>query len=430
MKLFMQINTKNKSPMKTAELIKRGSAFVVTSMCTLLICVLAWPLSVSNFRSMASVRVITNQSEEVKEGLEARVAGIIESETSDEQLEDLLFRVSRSESLRSAALESKNFALIRERLKCAVRENELGYDLELCIEGDGTGDELQFVSLLAQQFSEKLQESSMPQGDSKAQLSTIMSIRKKQDERIEMAQWMIGQAEERIANARTELNLGHSGSEQMASNAEASNAEASDKSTGAFKLASSRKKSTSFSKTEELIGEIDLASIKDLFSEMKQEADSEARLIKQMVTESVANSNQNQMMVADPAQGVTRPLNVAPTVKTFGLLGLISLSLGAVVAVQIDPFAARGFENARSIAKRLEVPVIAQIRWQVRNFNSEEKLPGLPWANRVSMICGLALLGIGVVIAGFVLINPAVRAAFYEDPLVGCSMIVRIFVGF
>ena len=178
------------------------------------------------------------------------------------------------------------------------------------------------------------------------------------------------------------------------------------------------------------MGEIDLASIKDLFSEMKQEADSEARLIKQMVTESVANSNQNQMMVADPAQGVTRPLNVAPTVKTFGLLGLISLSLGAVVAVQIDPFAARGFENARSIAKRLEVPVIAQIRWQVRNFNSEEKLPGLPWANRVSMICGLALLGIGVVIAGFVLINPAVRAAFYEDPLVGCSMIVRIFVGF
>ncbi len=425
MKLFMQINTKNKSPMKTAELIKRGNAFIVTSMCTLLICVLAWPLSVSNFRSMASVRVITNQSEDVKAGLESRVAGIIESETSDVQLEDLLSRVSRSESLRSAALESRNFALIRERLKCAVRENELGYDLELCIEGDGTGDELQFVNLLAQQFSEKLQESSTPQDESKTQLSTIMSIRKKQDERIEMAQWMIGQAEERIANAKTELSLGHTGLEQMASNAEAS-----DKSTGTFKLASSRKKSTSISKTEELIGEIDLASIKDLISEMKQEADSEARLIHEMVTESVTNSVQHQMMVADPAQGVTRPLNVAPTMKTLSFLGLLSLSLGAVVAVRIDPFAARGFENARSIEKRLEVPIIAQIRWQVRNFNSEEKLPRLPWANRVSMICGLALLGVGVVVAGFVLINPAVRAAFYEDPLVGCSMIVRIFVGF
>lgn len=425
MKLFMQINTKNKSPMKTAELIKRGNAFIVTSMCTLLICVLAWPLSVSNFRSMASVRVITNQSEDVKAGLESRVAGIIESETSDGQLEDLLSRVSRSESLRSAALESRNFALIRERLKCAVRENELGYDLELCIEGDGTGDELQFVNLLAQQFSEKLQESSTPQDESKTQLSTIMSIRKKQDERIEMAQWMIGQAEERIANAKTELSLGHTGLEQMASNAEAS-----DKSTGTFKLASSRKKSTSISKTEELIGEIDLASIKDLISEMKQEADSEARLIHEMVTESVTNSVQHQMMVADPAQGVTRPLNVAPTMKTLSFLGLLSLSLGAVVAVRIDPFAARGFENARSIEKRLEVPIIAQIRWQVRNFNSEEKLPRLPWANRVSMICGLALLGVGVVVAGFVLINPAVRAAFYEDPLVGCSMIVRIFVGF
>eukprot|EP01046_Picozoa_sp_COSAG06_P103519 COSAG06_NODE_49696_length_323_cov_1.348214_1_plen_36_part_01 len=36
--------------MKTAELFKRGNAFVVTSMCILLICVLTWPLSVSKFR--------------------------------------------------------------------------------------------------------------------------------------------------------------------------------------------------------------------------------------------------------------------------------------------------------------------------------------------------------------------------------------------
>jgi hypothetical protein len=163
---------------------------------------------------------------------------------------------------------------------------------------------------------------------------------------------------------------------------------------------------------------------------MKQEADSEARLIQQLVKESAAKTSEAPMMVAEPTQGVTSPLNVAPTMKTFGLLGLVSLSLGLVVAARMDPFAARGFENARSIAKRLEVPVVAQIRWQVKNFNSEERLPSLPWANRISMMCGLALLGIGVVVAGFVLINPAVRTAFYEDPLVGCSMIVRIFVGF
>ena len=195
-------------------------------------------------------------------------------------------------------------------------------------------------------------------------------------------------------------------------------------------MASSRKKSTSILKTEELIGEIDLASIKDLFSEMKQEADSEVGLIRRLATEATAKSGKNPMMVAEPTQGMILPLNVAPSLKMFGLLGLVSICLGLVVAVRIDPFAARGFENARSIATRLEVPVIAQIRWQVKNFNSDQKLPGLPWANRISMVCGLALLGIGVVVTGFVLINPAVRAAFYEDPLVGCSMIVRIFVGF
>ncbi|MCP4095147.1 MAG: hypothetical protein GY748_02765 [Planctomycetaceae bacterium] len=421
----MQTNKKNKSPMKTAELFKRGNAFVVTSMCILLICVLTWPLSVSKFRSLASVRVITNQSQVVKAGLEERVAVIIESETTDEQLAELLSKVARMERLRSTPFEAKDFDLIRERLKCALRENELGYDLELCIEGRGTADELEFVSLLAKRFSEKLQRTSTPKNESKAQLSAILSIRKKQDERIEMAHWLLGEAEKGIGIARDELSSAPSGAGQLASSPEPS-----EKTAGTFQLASSRKKSSSISKTEEIIGEIDLASIKDLFNEMKQEADSEARLIQQLVRESATKTSEAPMMVAEPTQGVTSPLNVAPTMKTFGLLGLVSLSLGLVVAARMDPFAARGFENARSIAKRLEVPVVAQIRWQVKNFNSEERLPSLPWANRISMMCGLALLGIGVVVAGFVLINPAVRTAFYEDPLVGCSMIVRIFVGF
>jgi len=425
MKLFMQTNKKNKSPMKTAELFKRGNAFVVTSMCILLICVLTWPLSVSKFRSLASVRVITNQSQVVKAGLEERVAVIIESETTDEELAELLSKVARMERLRSTPFEAKDFDLIRERLKCAIRENELGYDLELCIDGDGTADELEFVSLLAKRFSEKLQRTSTPKNESKAQLSAILSIRKKQDERIEMADWLLGEAEKGIGIARDELSSTPSGAGQLASSPEPS-----EKIAGTFQLASSRKKSSSISKTEEIIGEIDLASIRDLFNEMKQEADSEARLIQQLVKESAAKTSEAPMMVAEPTQGVTSPLNVAPTMKTFGLLGLVSLSLGLVVAARMDPFAARGFENARSIAKRLEVPVVAQIRWQVKNFNSEERLPSLPWANRISMMCGLALLGIGVVVAGFVLINPAVRTAFYEDPLVGCSMIVRIFVGF
>ena len=425
MKLFMQTNKKNKSPMKTAELFKRGNAFVVTSMCILLICVLTWPLSVSKFRSLASVRVITNQSQVVKAGLEERVAVIIESETTDEELAELLSKVARMERLRSTPFEAKDFDLIRERLKCAIRENELGYDLELCIDGDGTADELEFVSLLAKRFSEKLQRTSTPKNESKAQLSAILSIRKKQDERIEMADWLLGEAEKGIGIARDELSSTPSGAGQLASSPEPS-----EKIAGTFQLASSRKKSSSISKTEEIIGEIDLASIRDLFNEMKQEADSEARLIQQLVKESAAKTSEAPMMVAEPTQGVTSPLNVAPTMKTFGLLGLVSLSLGLVVAARMDPFAAQGFENARSIAKRLEVPVVAQIRWQVKNFNSEERLPSLPWANRISMMCGLALLGIGVVVAGFVLINPAVRTAFYEDPLVGCSMIVRIFVGF
>jgi len=411
--------------MKTAELFKRGNAFVVTSMCILLICVLTWPLSVSKFRSLASVRVITNQSQVVKGGLEERVAVIIESETTDEQLAELLSKVARMERLRSTPFEAKDFDLIRERLKCAILENELGYDLELCIDGDGTADELEFVSLLAKRFSEKLQRTSTPKNESKAQLSAILSIRKKQDERIEMADWLLGEAEKGIGIARDELISTPSGAGQLASSPEPS-----EKIAGTFQLASSRKKSSSISKTEEIIGEIDLASIRDLFNEMKQEADSEARLIQELVRESAAKTSEAPMMVAEPTQGVTSPLNVAPTMKTFGLLGLVSLSLGLVVAARMDPFAARGFENARSIAKRLEVPVVAQIRWQVKNFNSEERLPSLPWANRISMMCGLALLGIGVVVAGFVLINPAVRTAFYEDPLVGCSMIVRIFVGF
>jgi hypothetical protein len=252
-----------------------------------------------------------------------------------------------------------------------------------------------------------------------------MLIRKKQDERFELAQWMLEQAEEKFSNASNELSLAQSGVGQLSSSSKAS-----DNSPGTFQLASSQKKTEAILKTEELIGEIDLASIKDIFREISEESNSEVVLIQRMAKESTKTTGRSPMMVAEPSLGVTLPLDVAPSQAMFGLLGLVSLSFGLLVAVLFDPYAARGFENARSIAKRLEVPVIAQIRFQVRNFNSEEQVPSIPWANRISMVCGLVLLGIGVVVAGFVLISPTVRTAFYEDPLVGCSMIVRMFVGF
>lgn len=421
----MQSNNKNKSLNRTAELFKRGNALVLTSMCVLLISVLTWPLSVTSFRSMASVRVISNQSPEIKTELQKRVQAIIEKETTDEGLASLLSKVSRVERLRSSPLETSNFDLIRERLKCALSENEMGYDIELCIEGGGTGDELQFVSLLAIQFSKMLQRASTPRRDSKNELTAIMSIRLKQDERIELAQWMLEQAEKKFLNARNELSSAKSGVGQLASSTKAS-----DNSSGAFQLASSQKKTDAIFKTEELIGEIDLASIKNIFNEISEEADSEVALIQRMAKESTVDTGKGPMMVAEPSLGVMLPLNVAPSQATFGLLGIFSLCLGLMVAVLFDPYASRGFENARSIAKRLEVPVVAQIRFQVRNFNSEEKNPNVPWANRISMMCGLILLGIGVVVAGFVLISPTVRTAFYEDPLVGCSMIVRMFFRF
>jgi hypothetical protein len=421
----MQTTNKNKSPMRTAEIFKRGNAFVLTSVCVFLISVLTWPLSVSSFRSTASVRVITNQSPEIKAELQKRVESIIESETTDEELTVLLSKVARVERLKSGPLEASNFDLIRERLKCALSENQMGYDFELCIEGGGTGDELQFVKLLARQISEMLQLASTPRRDSKTELSAIMLIRKKQDERFELAQWMLEQAEEKFLNATNELSSAKSGVGQLASSSKAS-----ENSLGTFQLASSQKKTKAILKTEELIGEIDLASIKDIFREISEEANSEVVLIQRMAKQSTKTTGKSPMMVAEPSLGVTLPLDVAPSQAMFGLLGLVSLSLGLLVAVLFDPYAARGFENARSIAKRLEVPVIAQIRFQVRNFNSEERVPSIPWANRISMVCGLVLLGIGVVVAGFVLISPTVRTAFYEDPLVGCSMIVRMFVEF
>lgn len=421
----MQTTNKNKSPMRTAEIFKRGNAFVLTSVCVLLISVLTWPLSVSGFRSTASVRVITNQSPEIKAELQKRVESIIDSETTDEELTGLLSKVARVERLRSGPLEASNFDLIRERLKCALSEDQMGYELELSIEGGGTGDELQFVKLLARQISEMLQLASTPRRDSKPELSAIMLIRKKQDERFELAQWMLEQAEEKFSNASNELSLAQSGVGQLSSSSKAS-----DNSPGTFQLASSQKKTEAILKTEELIGEIDLASIKDIFREISEESNSEVVLIQRMAKESTKTTGRSPMMVAEPSLGVTLPLDVAPSQAMFGLLGLVSLSFGLLVAVLFDPYAARGFENARSIAKRLEVPVIAQIRFQVRNFNSEEQVPSIPWANRISMVCGLVLLGIGVVVAGFVLISPTVRTAFYEDPLVGCSMIVRMFVGF
>jgi hypothetical protein len=126
----------------------------------------------------------------------------------------------------------------------------------------------------------------------------------------------------------------------------------------------------------------------------------------------------------------TLPNNGAPNSSGLLLVSLISLLIGATVAMKIDPFTSRGFDNPAAVEARLGVPVIAELK----NNATSTELPAMSFvtlnANRVAKASGIVLFGIFVVVLGFVVVNTDVRLTFFENPLYGCAKIVRLFTGY
>ena len=173
------------------------------------------------------------------------------------------------------------------------------------------------------------------------------------------------------------------------------------------------------------INSIDIENLRVVIEGLKADETSPAGL--------GAENTESSTRYLDLKPSETLPINGVPGPGWLFLIGGLSALVGSVVAFNIKPFAAQGFDNKQSIQEKLQVPVVATLNLEgdeAASVGDSSATDNGSFANRVAKLSGLFLLCVVIVIAGFVLINAEVREAFWSNPFFGCAKIVRMFAGY
>lgn len=412
-----------------AETATRLNSFIVAGLCVFVLGCLTWPLTVSDFRSVASINVAVSKNDQSKSQLEQTLAQIIQEETSEERLEAIVSQIEVAGKLRSNRIEFRDYAWIRNALQVSISEREYGYDFRLGFDGSGGEDEREIVKTLVQRIAIRMTPSSPKRLPSRSTMQksseSLAKLHTQQARSFELANWIVDQIEDDLKSVKISLARMGDGAAGLVRDVEENNPIESQ-----FQFASSKRTVADTTDLQDTIDSIDLRSLREILGEMRHRADAQANLCNTQPVSSEDHEETNHLMVGTPNEIQTRPLDGSPGGTGYFLVGLVSVIVGSIVALNVKPFESRGFENARSVGQFLGVPVVAKIFADSTSSNSESTKRNVCWANRVTSGSGLLLLGIFVMVAGFVLINPEVRDAFFEDPMFGCTRIIRVFAGY
>ena len=413
--------TNNNLITSRVETAKRIQALVVTGLCVFILSCMIWSLTVSEFRSIATINLAGDKDVQSKVELEQLLAQAIEEETSNQQLEAI---VSRIEMTGDSGGGFPDFDSLRKKLQVSFTEREFGYEFRLGFDGNGGDNERKFIELLATRIANQLKPEDgfgKAKGNSSKQLAeSISRLESMQVESCEAASWIVDQIENDLKTIKFTLaQMGH-GSNRNA------NSSSAVKGVGAqFQFASNSRVVEDSNKLTSTVESIDLQSLRGLLNEMRQRIDVQSKLI-----EGASLQRQTTGLVVSSKTGVTSlPTAGFPGNIWLWLLGLASTVFGSVVAVKMNPFESRGFENARAIGRKLGVPVVAQIRSDSSPSGEITNNKNVSWANRVATGSGFILFGALVVFGGFLLANPEIRFAFLENPLSGIVKTIWMLAG-
>ncbi len=402
-----EFSTYRSSFISRADLRKRIYAFLVTSTAVFILTCLIWPLSVTGFRSVAEITVLAGDSESTEQ-LERMLGFAVKHETEDSRLSSMVEKLESQGKLRSRQIEMLDNLSIKDAIKFGVTKTNQQYQLSVVFDGEGGDDERALVDMLTARVAARLATDANQQTAGRAPL-----------EKLEQANWIVDQIEKDLDFVKSSLD-------QLAANP--TQLPSLNGSTGAgngrrFRQASSSKIATPrIDQLEQTIESIDTQALRTLIGEIQQQ-----------VINPAANANSGK---SDDAVVAVTGLSLSKTIPIRGmpgfgvLLTLVAFAglVGTVIAGHYQPFETRGFSRVDAVAKMLGVPVVAAIRQRDDAPNSAGA--GVSWANRVVKTSGLIVFGVFVVVTGFILINPDVRQAFFENPFFGCAKIVRIFVGY
>jgi len=381
----------------------RAIAFLIASAATFVLLCSLWPLTVRGFRSTAAL-VVDGAVLKTDAEMEAELKAAVLAETSDDGLATIINEIEQSGNLKSKQIEYRDYQTIRESIRIGHFNDSKGQRFEIAFQGDGGKDERQLVDVLMQRVSKRMHIDSGMVGNPKLA------------EQFEQAEWIVEQMEGDLNFVKAGLaKLGTDSSGEL-SLEQTSDLEAQG--TSNFQFASSKKVvSPTASDLKGSIDSIDVENLRNLLDGLKEETAS---------NKPTPKSNGANFQLPKPTK--TLPINGVPSVPFLMLLGGFAGLVGTVVAWNFKPFASRGFTDVASIRRKLKVPVIATLELTEVESESDED-EGRPVANRIVDYASLFLLGVFIIILGFVIINADVREAFFENPFFGCAKIVRIFTG-
>lgn len=394
------------------DLRERIYAFFVTSAAVFVLACLIWPLSVTGFRSTVKINVRAGGEFASPEKLEELLGNAVKIETQQPVLDSIVAEIIATGKLSSQQTELLDHVAITNRIKFGVQKNEKQFSLSVVYDGEGHEEERALVDHLAVRVANRLAADSVLENGGASSLESFAR-----------AEWIIEQIENDLDVVRSGLSSMTGSSNQVTSSGDAS----TQRSSPFHQASRARVLPAGIDGLERTIASIDIQSLRETLIDLKRQVTHpEEALATQRQT-----GARSGLSVTSLSPGKTAPIRGVPGFGALLALGAFAGLVGTVIAGHYEPFATRGFAGVDAVRKTLGVPIVATIN------ASESSADGSPvdsnqigWANRLVKLAGLLLFGIFVVIAGFILISPDVRSAFFENPFYGCAKIVRIFVGY
>jgi hypothetical protein len=435
------LNTESQSsPIITkAVLRKRLYAFAVTGLTVFVLACLVWPLTVTGFRSVAAVNVSGDMNDSAVE-IHKEFARLIRDESSNERLDVIISQIESTEIQRSKRIEYRDYDWIRSALKVGLKEQPSGCQFQLAFDGDGGPDERELVNLLALRIAQRFrgdQQLGMdqvasgwaPSGGTGAMDDSAESLQSAQLRSFDQANWILQQIDNDLETIRTPTTAAALSPTRLPS----TSGQLSGGDNGSsFQLASSSKVvPATDEQLQTAIDSIDTRSLRSVLNEIEDRIRNQQVQVDLNPPESVTDNGSAAFNVQSLDRSRTVPVNGSPGLGSLIMLGLFSVAIGCAVARCYDPFEARGFPTVDTLGKMLGVPVVVELKSGTDSLDGQgADSIGASWSNRIVKIAGLTLLGVFMVVIGFVLTNSGVRAAFVENPLYGCARIFRIFAGY
>ncbi|MFK7767169.1 MAG: hypothetical protein AB8B55_08100 [Mariniblastus sp.] len=404
-------------------------AFLVTSMAVFVFACLVWPLTVSTFRTAASINVSAGSSVD-SNSLEQMLVEATRLETTPDSIDRIIDEIEEGGKPNSKSLEYRDHEKIKSSIQLGVAERPGGYRLQVVYDGQGGEDEKSLVDKIAFRVAKRVSTSPSTASMDETAIGSSDDMNVYEFETsagaddlatiLEQARWVMDQVESDLKFVSDSLASSSQleGSNQLSLQADDESFDLDDNQSSFMNASSSRVVRQSDQELHQSIESIDVDSLRNIINR-----------IEASVAASDAGSTGVIVNGIDPGQ--TIPLNGVPGFAPMMLFAMVSALIGSVVAWNFDPFETRGFDGIQHVADTLGIPVLTTLQSDGRSDQTGQAVKqkvSIP--NQIVRICGLLLFGVFVVIAVFVILNPAVREVFFSNPFYGCTKIVRVFAGY